>query len=516
MLQKYVEFFLREYSDSDYLTRVRSRLLLIFESATFFIVLLFTLLMLAADLKTFVRTAGVTGAFSLGLAASLVMLRKGRYLTAANLFILFASLTIGGGFLMHIKVEPQLLYSSYSYFLYPCIVLCVIFSTAGYLAFIAGFFFVVNVIVFFTQIGIQSPGYRKVVVLACIDTTFSLIFISLICYLAMRIFQRNADIAKRQADRNLRQNEFIRSTLRNGSGKVKDGIRSVSSRLEIVSDNTKQQAAAIEEVTASIEEIAAGVDSVADIARGQGESQKRLADVLDGLSLVTQRVNEIIAETLRETDLVAVRALSGEKSLISMSEGMKKIGESSLEMTNILGIIHDISDQVNLLSLNAAIEAARAGDAGRGFAVVADEISKLADRTSMSLKDIELLIKTNDAEIQKGIAGVNAAVGIISTIIEGVDSIDARIKTLVEHTEKQKESNKMVNAGTEELRRRSEEIGIATEEQKNAIDEITKAMSEINKLAQENSTGAGEMVADSQNLVALVVDFNREIEEYRG
>jgi Zn-dependent protease len=111
MLQKYVEFFLHEYSDSDYLTRVRSRLLLIFESATFFIVLLFTLLMLAADLKTFVRTAGVTGAFSLGLAASLVMLRKGRYLTAANLFILFASLTIGGGFLMHIKVEPQLLYT---------------------------------------------------------------------------------------------------------------------------------------------------------------------------------------------------------------------------------------------------------------------------------------------------------------------------------------------------------------------------------------------------------------------
>ncbi len=516
MMGRYMNYFLSEYAESDYLTQARSKLLLVFESATFLMIVLLTLSTLLTEFKTFLIMIKVAGFFSVGFFVSLLYLKKGKYLSAANIFISIASLVVAGGFLLHIVVEPQLLYSSYSYFLYACVVMCVIFSTKGFLSLVTVFFLLVNGGVFVSQLGVNTPGYRKVVMLAFIDTTFALAFTFLIGFLIMRIFQRNADIARSEADRSARQNTFIRNTLSNGSGKVKDGIQSVSSRLEIVSDNTKQQAAAIEEVTASIEEIAAGVDSVADIAKGQGESQKRLVDVLDGLSLVTQSVNEIIAETLRETDLVAGRALSGEKSLVSMSEGMKKIGESSLEMTNILGIIHDISDQVNLLSLNAAIEAARAGDAGRGFAVVADEISKLADRTSVSLKDIELLIRTNDTEIQKGIAGVNAAVGIISTIIEGVDSIDAKIKTLVEHTDRQKESNKMVNDSTEELRRRSEEIAIATEEQKSAIDEITKAMSEINKLAQENSMGAGEMVVDSQKLVALVVDFNREIEEYQG
>ncbi len=354
------------------------------------------------------------------------------------------------------------------------------------------------------------------VVLACIDTTFSLIFISLICYLAMRIFQRNADIANRAADRNQRQNEFIRSTLREGAGKLVGAIRAMSSRIDLFSDNTRQQAAAIEEVTATVEEMSAGIESVASIALGQNRGQEMLKEILEGLSNAILRMNDTIDATLRETEMVSGRAIEGGKSLASMSEGMKKIGESSLEMTNILGIIHDISDQINLLSLNAAIEAARAGDAGRGFAVVADEISKLADRTSTSLKDIEALIKTNDAEIRRGIAGVETAVSTISTIISGVNSIDERIKALVEYTGQQTDANAKVNESTESLRRRSEEIRVATAEQKRAVDEIARTTSEINQLSQSNSIGAGEMAAEAQNLVALVGDFNRVIEEYRG
>ena len=87
---------------------------------------------------------------------------------------------------------------------------------------------------------------------------------------------------------------------------------------------------------------------------------------------------------------------------------------SSREMMGIVDIINDISEKINLLSLNAAIEAARAGDAGRGFAVVADEISKLADQTAISIKEIDRLIKVNNDEITAGGDNIDSAIDTIS------------------------------------------------------------------------------------------------------
>lgn len=515
MVKKFMDFFLQEYSGSDYLKKARTRLLIIFETVTYVLIILLTLSTLLTEIKTFLIMIKVAGFFSIGYFLSMVFLRKGRYILSANIFIVFASLIVAGGFLLHIVVEPQLLYSSYSYFIYPCLVMCVIFSTQGFLMFVTGFFFLINLVVFITQRGVTTSGYQKVVFLAFLDTTFALVFTFLVCYLIMKIFQRNAEIVRNEAERSSRQNEFIKKTLRVGSANLVEKIMAISSRIEGFSANTQQQAAAIEEVTASVEEISAGIDSVAGIARGQSDGQAGLTEVLNGLSKIIAQMNTIIAETLKETNSVADSAAAGEKSLVSMSEGMKKIGNSSQEMTNILGIIHDISDQINLLSLNAAIEAARAGDAGRGFAVVADEISKLADRTSTSLKEIEILIKTNDAEIQRGSAGVNAAVSTISMIIKGVNAIDERIQSLVEYTAQQIDANNHVNERTEELRKRSEEIRVATAEQKGAVAEIARTTSEINTLSQSNSFGAVEMANEAQGLVGMVSDFNRVIEEYK-
>ena len=102
-------------------------------------------------------------------------------------------------------------------------------------------------------------------------------------------------------------------------------------------------------------------------------------------------------------------------------------------MQNIVGIINDISDKINLLSLNAAIEAARAGDAGRGFAVVADEISKLADQTAHSIKEISDLIQENETEISRGTENVRASVEMISQIISGVNVISEFINSPSAH-----------------------------------------------------------------------------------
>jgi len=200
--------------------------------------------------------------------------------------------------------------------------------------------------------------------------------------------------------------------------------------------------------------------------------------------------------------------------MAEMEEGMHKIRQSSSQMTDIISIINDISDQINLLSLNAAIEAARAGESGRGFAVVADEISKLADQTTTSVKEIEKLVKENDTGIQHNMGIVNNTVSTISTIITGINSINERVKSLVDFTSKQVKTNDEVNRKALDLTTLSDEISHATGEQKSAVGELVQAMSNISQISQSNSQGAGEMSEESDGIMQMVETIKREIEDY--
>jgi len=514
-IRDYLDSFVSSYAGMDYLSYARARLLLTFMSVTALLILLITFCLLPTGIDIFLMTLAITGPFLAGIILSLYFLRRGRYLFSANLFIILATITVSAGFIMHIFIQPELLYSTYSYFTYACIVLCIIFSTRTFLTCVTLFLFAVNLAVFLSQIGGAEGVYKKIVILAMIDTTFALIFIYVVSLLIMKIFNRSTEIAGIEATRNLNQNQFIKKTLSENSHALLGEVETMSMTIAGFSDNTSRESAALEEMTATVEELAGGIESVAEISRSQSDGQEHLKGILDRLSGTVSAMNDIISAALDETGAVSSRAIEGEKSLVAMSNGIRQIGESSREMTEILAIINDISDQINLLSLNAAIEAARAGDAGRGFAVVADEISKLADRTSSSLKDIEALIKRNDEGIRKSVSEVNSAVSIISTIISGVNSISSRINQLAGHTEEQLSANLKVNENTDELRFRSERITDATSEQKQAVEEIVHTIAEISHLSQSNSSGAVIMAEQAQGLLSRVREFNRRIEEYK-
>jgi methyl-accepting chemotaxis protein len=184
---------------------------------------------------------------------------------------------------------------------------------------------------------------------------------------------------------------------------------------------------------------------------------------------------------------ISAYATSGETSLNSMQQSMTKIYDGSTRMTSIVEIINSISDKINLLSLNAAIEAARAGDAGRGFAVVADEISKLADQTATSLKEIDTLIKMNMGEISKGSDTMNNMVGDISRIINGVATMNGMIGEIAHYMAEQDEINQGVNEQAGMVKDRSSEIKSASQEQKVASEEIVKSISSVNEITQHNS-----------------------------
>jgi methyl-accepting chemotaxis protein len=195
----------------------------------------------------------------------------------------------------------------------------------------------------------------------------------------------------------------------------------------------------------------------------------------------------------------------GIKALSDLNESMKLIRSSSGEMDKIVMMINEISDRINLLSLNAAIESARAGEAGRGFAVVADEISKLADQTAGSIKDINTLIKKNFEEINRSMDRLEAANSKISGIIAGVDSIDSIINNLVAATEKQVKANETVNITASEMMEMSEGIKNRTGQQKTAMDEVVSIISTISDLIQSSAAGA-EQMAETGQQVALMAD----------
>jgi len=116
--------------------------------------------------------------------------------------------------------------------------------------------------------------------------------------------------------------------------------------------------------------------------------------------------------------------IQGEKSIADVTQAMTRIKEGTARIEDVMGIIYDVSERTNLLSLNASIEAARAGEAGRGFSVVADEISKLADRTSTSLKEIEGLIREAEQSVTLGTKMTEESVAVLGNLIRIMSAIE--------------------------------------------------------------------------------------------
>jgi methyl-accepting chemotaxis protein len=280
-----------------------------------------------------------------------------------------------------------------------------------------------------------------------------------------------------------------------------------------LSGNAQNQTASAEEASATISELSAGMDSIAENAEEQFKDLTSLINTIDGLSKSITQMGTRVEEASSMTLEINNRAAQGDEDLTRMTNSIDKILTSSQEMKNIIAIIEDISEKINLLSLNASIEAARAGEAGRGFAVVAEEISNLAEQTSKSVKNISKLVDTSNQEITEGMGNVGSTIEGINSIITGVDTIREMMSKIYSEMNRQKRNNTAVNKEAENVKTKASDIMNATDLQKNSTKELVRAISSINTATQSSAEGAEQLTLNSKEIADLsealkqLVDF---------
>ncbi|MDH3892690.1 MAG: methyl-accepting chemotaxis protein [candidate division Zixibacteria bacterium] len=260
--------------------------------------------------------------------------------------------------------------------------------------------------------------------------------------------------------------------LTESAGEVVSAATEISASSAQMSQGAKQQTDQIDQVSTAIEEMTATIV----------ESSKNAGEASEGAKSASETADtggEVVGKTIDGMQRIAGVVRESAESISRLASSVDQIGE-------IIGVIDDIADQTNLLALNAAIEAARAGEQGRGFAVVADEVRKLAERTGTATGEITGMIKGIQSETDQAVNSMEAG---IQEVDKGKELADKAGNSLNEIVSMSQQVMRMIN-----------QIADAALEQSTAAEEIAKSVEDVSSIAKETAGGADQSASVAEQL----------------
>lgn len=284
--------------------------------------------------------------------------------------------------------------------------------------------------------------------------------------------------------------------------KIADGKLQISLKHDYVGEFQKIKTALLnisnsmnqvmEGINASSERVSIGASELANASQVLAERAELQAASIEKLAATTNSVADHVEESRRdaeasaqETARVTAMIEQNQTKMTMMMEAMNEIHQTSQQVVGIIQTIEEIADQTNLLSLNASIEAARAGDAGKGFAVVADEIGKLALESAKAANSTRNLIEISMEEINKGNAIATDAMNALKDSVGAVDHVNEMIKNTAQNSVTQAESMEQLRIGIEEIARGIQDNSAASEKTSATSEELAAQANLLNTMVQQ-------------------------------
>ncbi len=282
--------------------------------------------------------------------------------------------------------------------------------------------------------------------------------------------------------------------LRQLIGQLGTAASSVAESGTTISSTTEELAAGALEQSSQVNEVASAVEQMARTIIENSKNATKAAETAKMARESAERGGGVVRETVSGMKRIA-------EVVNSSAVTVQTLGHSSDQIGEIIGVIEDIADQTNLLALNAAIEAARAGEQGRGFAVVADEVRKLAERTTKATREIGTMIKKIQSDTSGAVKSMEEGTQEVERGIALADKAGSALNEIVE-----------ISANVTDV---ISQIAAASEEQSTAAEQISKNIEAINTVSQEAANGTQQIARAADDLRQLTEQLQSIVGQFQ-